>query len=194
MDFLQSILFESPVWLGVFSFVLFSAVLLARRRLTGKARAYALPGVMLLTVGLFLMQWLVVTQRERIQQTLDVFIAGIERENAAAWTPIIGEGYRGEGMDRDDAIEFIRSALDSLDVYDTRLKRRDVRIDGETAEMTLVAMATVKMGAGPGEFHLASWKIGWDREQDEWRIVSIQPQKVDSVPIRSLRELGGHIP
>lgn len=194
MDFLQSILFESPIWLGVFSFLMFAAVLFARRRLTDKSRAYALPGTLLLTVLLFLLQWLVVTERERILESLDAFVAGLESENEPAWSRVVGEGYRGEGMDRNDVLAYIESALDSVDVYDTRTRRRDVQIDGDSAEMILVAMATVKIGGGVGEFHVARWKIGWGREPDGWKIVSLRPEKIDTIPIRSLGELRGHIP
>ncbi len=189
MSLLRAILFESPIWLGVGSFVLFAAVVLGRRRWTGTARAYALPGVMVLTAVLFVLQWVVVTDRERILAALDGFVAGIAAEQTPAWARFIDDGYEGEDQDRDAVVALIQSALTSVDVYDTRLRRRDVTVDDDRAEMVLGAVATVRLRGGAGAFHTGRWRIGWARGAEGWRIRSIRPERIDTMAVGGLKEL-----
>ena len=194
MDFLQELFFESPAYLAILSFVLFAVVLLARRRMTGAAARYSLPGVVLLIVVLFIVQQAVETQRERVFRTLDEFIAAISSQNTSAAGRIIGEGYNSEEMKRKDIIEFIGSALETLRIYDSRIRRRDVTINGDRAEMLLAAWATVSIRGAAGEYHLGQWRIGWDVEGGEWKIVSLRPEMIDSLPLAGMSGLKMHMP
>ncbi|MFQ5425209.1 MAG: nuclear transport factor 2 family protein [Phycisphaerae bacterium] len=194
MNLFRTILFESPAWLGVGSFVLFATAVLGRRRWTGTARAYALPGVMVLTVILFVLQWAVVTDRERILAALDGFVAGIAAEQTPAWARFIDDGYEGGGLDRDAVVALIESALTSVNVYDTRLRRRDVTIDGDRADMVLGAVATVRVRGGAGAFHTGRWRIGWARAVEGWRIRSIRPEMIDTMAVGGLKELISFVP
>ncbi|MFH1417880.1 MAG: nuclear transport factor 2 family protein [Planctomycetota bacterium] len=194
MSFLQRLFFESPLWMGVFSFLLFAIVLFARRRMSGRASRLALPVVLLCIVMLFAVQGLVETEREAIYQVLDSFVKAIAEENLAGIAETIGRGYESETLDRDDIVQFIASRLDSLDIYDTRLRRRDVTIQGNRAKMVLGAIATVRVGSGAGMYHTGRWRIGWARESGEWRIVSLRPEMIDTMAFDSLRRLGASIP
>src|SRR5262245_2228861 len=120
MDFVQGILFESPMWLGVSCFVLFAIVLLMRPRMEGWKRALMLPGVLVVTVLLFVTQWAVQTERERILLALDRFVQGIESKDAAAWSGMIRQGYDSEGLDHDGMVAFLKGAFEVADIYDTR--------------------------------------------------------------------------
>jgi hypothetical protein len=194
MDFLQRLFFESPVYLAVFSFVLFAVVLFTRRRMNGAAARYSLPGVVLLIVAMFSMQQAVETQRERIFRVLDEFITAIASQNISAAGRAIGEGYNSEEMNRKGIIEFIGSALESIKVYDTRIRQRDVTIDGDRAEMQLAAWATVSIRGGAGEYHMGKWRIGWAVEGGEWKIVSLRPEMIDAIPMEGMGRLRMYVP
>lgn len=192
MEFLRELLFESVLYWGVFSFLLFAAVLLTRARSSGAYRRYSLPGVLGLIVLLFLMQKAVTTQRERILLSLDDFIAAITEEKPRAIADAISRNYDAEELTHDEVVAAIERALSDLDIYDVRYRRRDITIDGNSAELILGVMATVRMGNEPGAIHSGRWCIAWAREADRWRIVSIKPEMIDTIPIERFRSLLRH--
>jgi hypothetical protein len=194
MDFLTHVFLESAPWLGGFCFCLFSFVVLARRRWSERAAAYALPLTLLIVAVLFLVQWLVVTQREQIWASLDAFIRAVERQDDARIRGALSDAYQGEGMDREAILSFIVERLRRLRVYDSRVSNREVDIDGDRAALELVAGATVSVDGGVGQWHMGRWRIQWSREGDDWKITSIRPRMMDRVPIESLRELRGYAP
>lgn len=193
MDFLKMVVFESAVWLGGACFCLFGIVLLSRPRMSGSTKARSLPALAVLVASLFLLQWLIVTDRERILAQLDAFIAAVVTEDRAAIERVIDDGYESEGMNRDDLAAFLTESLERVDIFDTRLRRRDVTVDGDRAELDLGAMATVRIKGGTGEFHQGRWRIAWHRG-DEWRISSLTPIEIDTIPFKTLRQVRSQIP
>lgn len=193
MDFLKLVLFESRLWLGGLCFCLFAIVLLLRPRMSQAARSRSFPALIAVIFGLIVLQWLVVTDREKILAQLDDFVAAVERENRAAIAQVIDEKYDAEGMDREGILEFLTDALERVDIFDTRLRRRDVTVDGDHADLDLGAIATVRIRAGSGEIHSGRWKLRW-RKTDEWRIVSLMPVEIDTIEFKSLRQVRGQIP
>jgi hypothetical protein len=194
MDLLQLVLLESPFRLAMLCFLLLAAILLLRRRWTGNARRYSLPILFAGIITLFVVQRAVVTQRERILIACDGFVEAIGREDAGRIAGAIGEGFETEGMDRAAILDYLKSCLEGVDVFDTRFRRRDVTVTGGRAEMLLVAMATVRIRGGAGEYHTCRWRIGWAIERDEWKITSLRPEMVDTVQVDSLQRLHTYVP
>ena len=181
------VLFESSVWLGGFCFLLFAVVLLIRPRWESAAtRRYALPVTLLLIALLFLTQRLVVTQREEILAALEELVTAVEQKNVAAIGGLISEDYQDRHRDRDGFIDHVGSILEAVSIHDVRYQRRDVTFDDETAAMKLAALATVGIRRTPGQTHWGVWRIDWVREADGWRILSIDPVKLDGQPIETL--------
>lgn len=194
MAFLQRLFFESPIYLGIASFLLFGLALLVRRARRETLGRWIAPATVGLIVLLFVLQSFVVTQREHILAATDQFIAAVENRNISALRAIISESYESEGMDAAAIIAYIDDALERLSIYDTRTHRRDVTVDRNRAEMLLAARATVRIGGDVGQMHWGSWRLGWSRDRDAWRITSIRPIMIDGIEFRSLGELRGQIP
>ena len=192
MDLLELVLFESPLRLAAFSFAMFAAVLLGRRRWSPTAARYALPVTLAIIVSLFILQTLVTTQRERILHALDAFTDAIEQKDLATLHRTLGTDYDSEDMDHEAIARFIESALESVDVRDVRLRRREVTIEDERAEAIIGGTATLRLRGGIGQIHVSRWRIGWSLEGDAWRIVSIVPEAIDGRPIHSLVTLWRH--
>lgn len=192
MDFLTSLFFESPVKLGIFSFVLFAVVLLARTRMRSEAwRSRSLPITLLVIVLLFTLQMAIETRRERVLARLDAFVQAIETPNPTAMKNLIASTYDSEGFDKAAFLEALDRWLEQIDVFDARYRRRDVEVHGDTADMTLGATATVVRNGGTGESHWGRWKIKWVEELGEWRIQSIRVEMIDAIPIEQMRP---HLP
>lgn len=194
MDFLTRLFLESPIRLGIFSFLLFSVVLMIRGRLSEKSARWSLPATLVLIPALFGIQHVVVTQREEIRTELRSFIAAIESHNVAAFSSPLSDGYDNEGMNRGAMLDYINARLESMRIYDTRITNDDVDINGDAAEMDLLVAATVSVQGGIGDRHIGRWRIRWQREPDGWKIVGISPRMIDMVQIGSLRELRGVVP
>jgi len=189
MHTLTYVLFESPIALGIVAFVVAAACLLIRPRLEGAPRRWILPGAALLFIALFTLQSAVTTERERIWSALDRFIAAVESGRPDACAPFIADAYDSEGMSRDDIVDYIRQSLEQINIYDTRVTRRDVTRDGRTAEMTLSATATVSIRGNVGDLHRARWRITWQKTGPDWQITAIRPEVIDAIPIDSLKYL-----
>lgn len=197
MDFLQALFFESPIRLAILAFVLLTAALVARRRYTDTWGSRAVPGAVALVVLLFVLQWAVVTDRERISRATDRLIAAVEGADSAALADLFSDAYDSEGMDKAAIIEFIETALKRVRIYDTRTHRRDITVDGRTAELILAARATVSVGGDVGQLHWGAWRLTWREEPDapdRWRITALQPRMLDGTEFTSLKHLRGVIP
>jgi hypothetical protein len=189
MDFLTTLFLESPIWLGVFSFLLFAAALFLRLRLEGSARNRCLPLTLIAIVLLFILEGMVTTQRERIWETMDGFIVAIQQPDAPAASQYISIDYESGKMDRDAMAAYIEEALTDIRVLDSQILRRDVTIDGDLAEMVLAVRANVSIRGQAGQLHAGTWKIGWQRSSDGWRIRSVVPTVIDTIPVGDLKTL-----
>ncbi len=189
MSFLQTLFFESRLYLGIFSFALFAAVLLLRPRLESESfRKRSLPVVMLAIVGLFVLQTLVVTQHETILLRLDRFVNAIVEPNPMILSELVHDRYDAEQLDRQGFLDALDQWMDRFDVYDVRYRKRDVSVDGINAELELGVMATVQINKQPGQTHFGTWMIDWQQADDgAWRITSIRPIQIDGIQISEMR-------
>ncbi len=194
MDFLQQLFLESPVRLGIFSFVILAIALFARRRYIDTFGPRLLPVTLSLIAVLFAIQFFVTTDREEILQALDEFVAAIESNNAVHIDSSISDRYESEEMNKDDIRAFLGRVLARMKVYDTRFHRRDVEVQGDRAEMIVAARATVSVEGGVGEMHWGSWRIDWRHEAGTWRITAIRPRMLDSRDVRGMKDLRGILP
>lgn len=197
MDFLQAVFFESPIRLAILAFVLLTAALVARRRYTDTWGPRAVPGALALVALLFVLQWAVVTDRERISRATDRLIAAVEAADSAALADLFSDTYDSEGMDKAAIVEFIETALKRVRIYDTRTHRRDITVDGSTAELILAARATVSVGGDVGQLHWGAWRLTWREETDaadRWRITALQPSMLDGTEFTTLKHLRAAIP
>lgn len=194
MSFLQSLFFESPLWLGIFSFLLFAVVLFARRRWEGAAASYALPATLAMIALLFVVQRWVTTEREKIYQTLEGLARTVEQRDLPAIQGYFSAAYDEGGEDRDTVVGSITSILERLAVRDSILSFGDTVIMSDRAELSLGARATVSIRGAVGEFHSGRWRIVLAHEDGDWRITSLRPEMIDGIQVRSMRALRGLTP
>ncbi|MCG8406375.1 MAG: hypothetical protein MI923_14345 [Phycisphaerales bacterium] len=195
MGFMTQVLFESPLWLGALSFLLFAVVLLTRMRWESEtARRYALPGILLLIILLFVMQKLVVTQREEVRLTLDHFVTAIEQEDLAATSNFISPDFQTRTMDREGLVTWLEFFFEVWSVRDARIYGCTVNVGSHTAQMTFNASATASRQGAVGQSHLGSWRVDWVRETGAWRILSLQTLTIDSIKVETLSGVPGQIP
>lgn len=189
MDFLQRLFLESPVHLGIFSFILLAIALYARRRYLDTFGPRLVPATLAAIALLFAIQRVVMTDRERILKSMDEFVAAIEVKDSTLVDRTLSEQYDSEEMGKAEIAGCIRGILDQVKIYDTRFHRRDVTVTDDRADMLLAARATISIDGGVGQMHWGSWRIGWRREGGVWRIIAIRPLMLDAREIRGMNEL-----
>jgi len=194
MEFLSRTLLESPLRLGVLSFAAFAVVLLWRRRWTGWGSRYGLPLTLAGIAALFVVQSLVVTERERLMEAFQAVVAAVESADARGLASRLSRDYASDDLDRDGVLELIEGLWRHIRVRDTRPMSVEVRIEDSSAEMKLAVRATVSVRGAVGEPHWGRWRISWRREGDVWRITALTPEVIDNLPVRSLRELRAYAP
>lgn len=194
MDFISALFLESPVYLGVFSLFVLGTSLYIRRARPMSAGRWSVPAALGLILLLFCVQRMVTTERERIRSETQEFVAAIERKDMGAIRVTLSTAYSADEMNADAMASYLESVLARLKIYDTRFMRRDVTVRGRDADLLLTARATVSSEGGIGDMHWGTWKLGWKKEGDTWRIVSIVPVVIDGVPFDSLRQLRPYVP
>jgi hypothetical protein len=188
MQALSRLFFESPLQLAVLSLGLLLGGYLLWLRMEPPGRRRVMPVTLGVIVLLFLMQRMVVTTREEIRDALAAFVQAVERKDPQDAAMFLSPTFASDDLDREAMTDFIRRALEHVDVYDTRYGRRDITLAGDTATMDLVATATVRVAGLPRRV-TGQWRIGWVREPAGWRITALQPMAIDDVGVSSLSAL-----
>lgn len=194
MDFLQTLLLENPVWLGICSFLLFAIALFARRKVSPPKDRFILPGILGLIAVLFLIQTFFVTEREILQDKISDVAVAFEKKNTLAIIQFIDNGFDSNGMDREHFAKYVDVLFKSLSIHDVRFIRRDITFHEAEAETLLTARATVSIGGGVGDFHWGTWNLLWRKDGASWKIVRITPRVLDGVPMENLQQLRGYVP
>jgi hypothetical protein len=192
-DFLTSVFLESPLRLGILSFLLLATALLLRRRATERTLPYILPGALALVLLLFIIQSLVVTDREQIISALGDFVGAVESRDAPRMASHIDDAFDADGLSKAALLNLINDKLAVIRIYDTSLSP-EIRAEGDTAEMILGARATVSLNGGVGEFHAGTWSLRWTRHSRGWAIIDLRPVRLDTIEIGGWRELRSLVP
>lgn len=191
MVILQRLFLESPAWLGVFSFLFFAIALFLRRRLSPEYSGKVLP-ICLLVIGLlFMMQHLVITEREVLVENIETMTAAVEHKDVDGVLYFISNSYDAGGMNHEAFADYVRSFVKSITVRDARIISCDIRLEGNQAIMNLRVRATVSIRGEVGEFHWGAWVIDWEKEHMGWRIIRITPKMIDGIPIDSMPHIRG---
>ena len=188
MSFLQTLFFESRLYLGILTFFVFATVLLLRPRMESETfRKRSLPITMLIIIGMFVMQPLITTDREALLARLEVFVNAIVEPNPSVLNDAISSRYDAEELDKAGLLESLGRWMERYDVYDVRYRKRAVTFNGLQAQLELGVMATVQIDKSAGQSHFGTWLIDWEFDNDRWRITAIRPVMIDGIEIQNMR-------
>lgn len=171
MDALRSAFLENPLWVYV-GLALAELVLVAlwyERRT--RRRAVLLAAAPVLAVGVGLLAWTVVTDREQILRHAETIAAEIGAGRADALQTYLHEDftgvYRGRvQMDKRRALELARQEPERFGVKEIELGPVELEVRGDRADANgTLYVDTGGRGRIPVEFH-----VEWGKTQDGWRI------------------------
>jgi len=174
VDFLRSLLFESPTKLAsLCAFVCLVLLVLWRRTGTaGRRRAFL--GALAASLVLLALQAVVVTDHERIVQLLSALADAAERADLGAIEPSIDDSYRDNYGDRAALLARIRDRLTRYTIRNVSLSAFEVTVDGDeaTAGFRVVADMNDRDSAFPAT--PSRWEVGLIRRGGVWRVRSVR--------------------
>jgi hypothetical protein len=188
VDFLVRLLFESTLMLGgCLAVLLFVLLAHWRRRLQPRPLLIGLA----LSVVLLVVQALVVTRREHA----DRIMARIEADVLASQTDAIAAALSTEflvaepEMDREKFVRLVERYMQRVDVR--TLTRRALDIEASETDRFQLYVSYLADISAPNlnSLVLSRWRISFAKEDDGWRILSIEPTQLDRTPIRGWRGL-----
>lgn len=190
MQSLKNMLFENPMTLYIgLGMVVIVLLAIWYRQLTAR-RLLILAAVLLVGVGIFAIERMVVTDRETIAAALDELAASaairptssealekyLDDEVRLDLGPIIG----GTNVDKDRALEIWRATINSRKIKRIAIHSPDITIDGHIATTRFATVLTYSTGSAndtaPSEAKDSwIWDLEWALRDGQWRIVLVSP-------------------
>lgn len=186
MSALRWILFESPAALGALCMLtLFGLLVHWRRSLNPRPLLVGLA----LAVVLFVVQAVVVTDRERARLVMRPIELGLMNHDVAPLEAALAPAFAAGPRDRTAFIDYVQHQLQRLDLRTVRLRR--VVIDKSTRGRfvaTLFYTADIRGEDFDGTL-TSLWRITFEQTDDGWKISGIEPLRIGMTPIANWREL-----
>ena len=191
METIETTLFEDPFSIYVILVLAGAAIVVAWRagRRSGRWLATRLLIVAILAGGIFAIERLVVTDRERIQLALRDIAASVPAGRIDHAMTYLDEKYLGWGSSRVVPAAAVRGvvtaaiklAVAKYQVQDISLVGKPrIEVAGKLAECKVVAIITY-LSEGLPTKHVMAWNVKWIKRPDGWRIQGAEPT-TDVVP------------
>ena len=182
---MTEILFESPFWLGILlAPVLFVLWGLWYRTRTPKAARVFLVGLAIAPL-VFVCQWMVVTDREKLQLTATRLSRAVGRHDIDAVIELIEPHARFD--DRFSRQEFrghLVMLLEKYSVENPTIGGFVIEVAGDRATVRCSSMCQVELPGWSGNVP-SSWELKFQRFEDDWLITDLRPLKIAGQDYRS---------
>ena len=187
METLQSELFERPFYIYfALAFVELGVVVWWRAQRT-PWRTAALAAAPLLAAGVFLTARLVVTERERIEATLETMVADVNAGHVAAMKDHLSETMEtrlepgGSGtrtMSREQVVAWAARSIENYGVEGVRIERvRTAFPQPRAGRMQLALSVGIKQGPVSVRQTL-NWLIYWRKQDLQWQMYRVEMENM----------------
>ena len=186
---MTEILFESPFWLGiVLTPALFVLWGLWYRTRTPRAARVLLIGLVISPL-LFVFQWLVVTDREKLQLTTIRLSSAVGRHDIDAIIELIEPNARFDGrFSRQDFRDHLVMLLEKYSVDNPTVGGFVIELSGDRATVRCSSMCHVELSGWAGNVP-SSWELKFQLFEDGWLITDLKPLKIAGDNYRSFFEI-----
>ena len=182
---MTEILFESPFWLGiVLTPALFVLWGLWYRTRTPRAARVLLIGLVISPL-LFVFQWLVVTDREKLQLTATRLSRAVGRHDIDAIIELIEPNARFDGrFSRQEFRGHLVMLLEKYSVENPTIGGFVIEVAGDRATVRCSSMCHVELPGWAGNVP-SSWELKFQLFVDGWLITDLRPLKIAGQDYRS---------
>ncbi len=175
---MTEILFESPFWLViVLAPVLFVLWGLWYRTRTPRA-ARALLVALVIAPTLFVCQWLVVTNREKLQLATTRLSSAVGRHDIDAIIELVEPNAQFDGrFSRQDFRDHLVMLLEKYSVDNPTIGGFVIEVAGDRATVRCSSMCHVELSGWAGNVP-SSWELKFQLFEDGWLITDLRPLKI----------------
>lgn len=182
---MTEILFESPFWLGIvlapLLFVLWGLWFRFRTPQTTRALLAGL----IVSPLLFVSQWLVVTDREKLELTAARLSSAVGRHDIDAIVELVAPDAQFDGrFTREDFRNHAAMLLEKYSVTDPSVGGFVIEITGDRATLRCSSMCYVEASNWAGNVP-SVWELEYELFDDNWLITDLRPLKIAGQDYRS---------
>jgi len=188
MTHLKHILFEDPCELAAVVVGVHLLGLFLWRWLAGSAIRRWLWVVPVTAAILFLVQALVVTDRERIESLLERCARAVERGRIADLAAEIDDEFQSNSLDKAELLAMARRLLERYAVENIRIDQLQVHTEDSRARVSFRARCRIVSDVMMIPEHHSRWQLELARRQEGFKIVAIPGYRLGAGRQRSLRE------
>jgi hypothetical protein len=192
MDWIVHLLFESPLQL-LAALVMLEAVLATIWWFRpGRNTFGAIVGGLLLGAVLLVVQRLVVTDREKIQELLGVLALAVDCKDLRTIEPAIDDTYAADGMNRAQLLERIKDVFAHSEIDDVRLVDVKVTVEDDRSAVRLRVHCRVRAPDWPYDYSLSAWDVQLVRRGEAWRVAAAHHRSDTGLSAKDLIDVVTH--
>lgn len=192
---MQTLLFESP-WLLVPTLLVAQLVLVGiwSSRRTPLARRIMLGGFLICPLLLLVQAW-VQTDRERLIDICRQMARRVEAVDPPGFVEFLAQDFHSTGrsadglLDAQGMLEELRQLLNTYRIEQPRLRSFQVQVTGNQANVRYAATCRVITPDQVWPLINSAWELGFVRQDDQWRVVTLDLRPTPTLPFNSLAEI-----
>ncbi len=141
----------------------------------------------------FLVDWLVVTDKERVAGAVDGLGRAVETNDAGALAPLLDPSFRLRGMNAAEFAPWYAAVLDRLKVKRVSLYDCTVELDAKDPDAASATVRTTVVLERPAGEHRIDWQLEFRRRSPtEWKLAGArawEPFTGIEIPLRTVNDL-----
>jgi len=187
-------LFDTPYWLLALIAVIGVALLISAN--TRQEKRLGRAGALVLFVGviLFLLSYIVETDKETVRKRTRELAAAVENKDTRALDRLLhpGANIAGSPLTKPEILDMIPRQVDRYQISNIRLSPEEPRqLSTGLIEITATITADAR-GVGAAGSTPTDWQFAWIKTPEGWRLRDIRPIKfsIGNVDLQSLISRG----
>jgi hypothetical protein len=144
---------------------------------------------LLLLIVLPVVQWLVVTDREAVRQSLTELVNSVQQGDVSRFSTHVAEQFQAGTVDREQFLDRVESAMNRIRIENAKLKFEEVTVANDNAIVRMRVFCRVIAENDWEPNAISAWEIELAKEDDAWRIISLQPRPTPAFPLSRLEDV-----
>jgi hypothetical protein len=174
MDLVRNVLLESPLKLMATIIMVEAALATVWWFRPGRVESWVVVGGLVVGAVLLVVQHVVVTDREQIEQILRDLALAVDCEEVDTVLAAMDDRCDVDGMDKRQLAERLRSAFEHSDIDEVKILESDVTVEGDTAKVFIRVHCRVRSPEVPYDYHLSAWDLRFVRRGNRWLISQVK--------------------
>ena len=148
-------------------------------------------GVLVLGVGgYFLLDWLIVTDVERVEATVEELARVVEKNDVASVMPHLDASFRMGDLDLEAFHEWYTKTLKVVQVREGSIYDTEAEVDKADPNLARALVLTFVELENPRGFHRINWQLEFRRHGEHtWKVSSVRalwPKDGREIPLKSV--------